>query len=218
MQLRQGQERLEQEWMTLLKKEQARWEEKPQQEKPQPVNDVSEITVQDKQRVNELTRAEKEQLELKAELERLRKARQSALQEIMDRTEPAAGGRQQPEQEDNAPKLYRTAPMKPPILLDGAKAPVEDEEKVDIEFEALPPQLEISSLRDDSYRQDKVILSSRNKEMAEKADKSAKPNLVDEDANESPFGKLTPDERRRMLESMQERAKNNFGGKPKRRR
>ena len=218
MQLRQGQERLEHEWQTLLKKEQARWEEKPQQDKPQSINEVSEITLQDKQRVNELTRAEKEQLELRAELERLRKARQSALQEIMDRTVPVAGGLQQTEQEDSASKPYRTAPMKPPILLDGAKAPVEDAQEVDIEFEAIPPQIEVNSLHDDIYRQDKVILSSRSKDTAEKAIKEAKPKPIDDDMTESPFGKLTPDERRQMLESMQERAKNHFGGKPKRRR
>lgn len=209
-QLRQGQERLEQEWLTLLKKEQARWEENGSAP-----NKAEDAAHKEKQQVPELTRAEKEQQELKAELERLRKARQSTLQEIMERPDPAEGGRQQGSQEENAGKQYRSAPVKPPILLDGVKAPVNEAE---IDFDTLPAQLEIDNLPDDDYRHDKVILSSRAQTPAMKADGNAKPEQEEAADTESPFGKLTPDERRRMLEAMQVRAKATLGGKPKRRR
>ena len=209
-QLRQGQERLEQEWLTLLKKEQARWEDTKPLE-----NKAEEAVVKEKPQAPEMTRAEREQQELKAELERLRKARQSALQEMMERPDPAAAGRQQDGQEEDAGKRYRSAPVKPPILLDGVKAPVND---ADIDFDALPAQLEIDNLPDDDYRHDKIILSSRTQAPAPKADKDAKQEQQDAADTESPFGKLTPDERRRMLEAMQVRAKTAFGGKPKRRR
>ena len=209
-QLRQGQERLEQEWLTLLKREQARWEDaKPQEGK------TGDAPKQEKQQAPEMTRAEKEQQELKVELERLRIARQSALQEMMERPDPAASGRQQDSQEENASKRYRSAPVRPPILLDGVKAPADE---VDLDFDTLPAQLEIDDLPDDDYRHDKVIISSRAQAPAQKLEKNAQPEQGGTDTAESPFGKLSPSERRQMLEAMQVRAKTNLGGKPKRRR
>ena len=213
MQLRHGQERLEQEWTKIIKREQPKWEDKPLQKE-----ETQEFAWQERPSVSEQTRVLKEQQELKAELERLRVARQNALQEIMQRTDPAAMERQQADQEEHEKKQFRAAPMKPPILLEGANSAEEDEEAEDIRFETVPIQPAAKAFADDLFRQDKIILSSRAKEQGNMTVANEKPKPVETQVNDSPFGKLSPDERRQMLEAMQERARNQLGGKPKRRR
>ncbi len=181
-QLRKGQERLEQEWLTLLKREQSRWDmelaEKESREEAAP---------QDKAGI------------------KARQAEENSLKEQADFAPRQPG--QRLTDEAYAPLAYRA--FKEPAVL-------EDEEDDDASYEQPlraakhREQAGLQKLADQGARQDEG--NQRAEEWAEQ------PTKADGMAAGSPFGRLTPAERRKMLEAMQVRSRLGPMGKPKRRR
>ena len=223
-QLRQGQERLEQEWMTLLKKEQERWEKQNQAQVKR------EADAQEIKRTMEAARMEKEREEMKAAQEQLAQLRlkniqtERGLADLMLQTSRTVDAKFAEKAEE--PKQYRSAQIKPPIILSTS---ADYDAKDDIDFDELPTQLKIDSLPDDdeddddddddeeAVEEEKVKPAPVAVKMADLLETSEQKDKV-ELISTSPFGKLTPQERRRMLEAMQERAKEMGKDKPKRSR
>ncbi len=202
-QLRKGQERLEQEWLTLLKREQNRWGMDGADE-----GNAKEETLYEQLRAEEAARQENFRLEQQAEQVRLQRVLLSRMQaEEMNRLEQAVMEKRQ---------LLKTQlegnslPMQPGSLHD---EPVPEDEVKDMNGEDQSSDDLPSSFGEEPEEQDSqkvsTVMDSQKKNM-----EPAKPYTVSlpEDKDRvllsgSPFGKMSPAERRRMLEAMQVHSK-----------
>ncbi len=205
-QLRQGQERLEQEWLMLLKREQARWDSLKAGQ-----DDMEEAARKERLRAEEALSWEKAHVERQARLKQA--LLDNALQEEKDRKEQAAAVKLQPSKEPMN-EMGLPQPSQPLVkhpnmeedddglVLDLSGRFEEEEPKAQGSHEAAggtdTPAKKPEPIKpiwaNPSLEKDRVILGG------------------------SPLGKLTPAERRRMLESMQVRSKRKPAEKPKRQR
>jgi nucleoside-diphosphate-sugar epimerase len=208
-QLRKGQERLEQEWLTLLKREQARWDgQKTAQD------DAQEESSQERLLAEEAAGLEKARLERQGEQDRLKMALlNKALKDEKSLPEQAATSQWQPPKEkliekETDIKLQSRITAEKPIL----------QEEADLTFEEQSPKPDKKEPEIDN-RGDFGSSAIRPKEPEPK-----KPNWADPSTQKdqvilgSPFGKMSPEERRKMLEAMQVRAKQTPHGTPRRKR
>jgi hypothetical protein len=201
-QLRKGQERLEQEWLTLLKREQARWD-------GQNENDKEEETSKGQPWVKETAGLEKGQLEHKGEQERLRAALlNKALiegQEVSAQLQPPK--EKLKEKEADIPSQH--------IAKEEKQSFVEEDDSVyeDQPLAFVKKEPEKSSLG-----------GFEGSAVRQKEPEPLKPNWADPSSEKdqvilgSPFGKMSPEEQRKMLEAMQVRARQTPHGKPRRKR
>ncbi len=199
-QLRQGQERLEQEWLTLLQREQARWdreraEKGSMEETGRPVQNRDEETEHPKPPVQGRPPLPNPEKALAAEMA---KPGFDAVHKMP----------QQAPDDGNGPAMRLRPAAEPVIFPDDGK---------DDDLSLPPAQEELSPL-------DKGNVS-KGADNRFKKQEDLLPNWADPSSEKdrvittgSPFGKLSPSERRRMLEAMQVRPRPNQGGKPKRKR
>lgn len=203
-QLRKGQERLEQEWLTLLKREQARWDGQRIDE-----DDAENETIDVHQWAKETAGLGKNQLETQGEQERLKMA---LLNKVL-KNEQAVSEQIEPPK-DKLVKKEADMPLQP---LTAEEQPLPEEEE-DLSYEEQP----LVSVKKEPEKNSLAgfgITAVRQKEP-----EPVKPNWADPSSEKdqvilgSPFGKMSPEERRKMLEAMQVRAKQTPHGKPRRKR
>jgi nucleoside-diphosphate-sugar epimerase len=213
-QLRKGQERLEQEWLTLLKREQARWDGRKTAQ-----DDEEEDSSRAKLRAEEAEDPEKARMEHQGEQERLKLALlNKALREEKSRPEHATPSQWQPpnvalKEKDADKKLQSgiTEEMRPLQEED-------DQEEDDFAFDKQPLAAGKKERGADSHT------GLNGTAMRQKEQEPLKPSWADPSTEKdqiilgSPFGKMSPDERRKMLEAMQVRARQTSHGKPRRKR
>jgi nucleoside-diphosphate-sugar epimerase len=208
-QLRKGQERLEQEWLTLLKREQERWDGQQTAQ-----DDTQEESSQERLLEEDASGLEKARLERQGEQERLKMALlKKVLKDEKSLPEQAAPSQWQPpkeklnEKEAVLPRQSRIMEEKPFL-----------QEDDDLTFENQPPIPDKKAPEKNSHSN---FSGAANRP---KDPEPLKPNWADPSTEKDqvilgpPFGKMSPEERRKMLEAMQVRARQIPHGKPRRKR
>jgi hypothetical protein len=211
-QLRKGQERLEQEWLTLLKREQARWDGQKTSS-----DDTEEESSKSKLWAEEAAGIEKARLERQEEQERIKLALlNKVFKEEKNRIEQAIPSQVQP------PKVMeKETELKQQSAITEEKQfhqEEEDFEEDDLVFEE--PQL--ASGKREPEKESQADLDGPA--IRQKEQEPLRPSWADPSTEKdqvilgSPFGKMSPEERRKMLEAMQVRARQTSHGKPRRKR
>ncbi len=210
-QLRRGQERLEQEWLMLLKREQSRWDSlKAGQD-----DNTEEETRKERLQAEEAAGREKARLERQEEQARLKQALlENAWQEEKNREEQAAALQRQPSKEP-----LEEAGLSQASRFQDAR-PVMEEDDDDLTLGDFSGWFGKEEAKAQDSRE-----AAGGVDVLSKKTEQIKPSWADPSSEKdkvilggSPFGKMTPAERRRMLESMQVRSKRKPAEKPKRQR
>ncbi len=217
-QLRKGQERLEQEWLTLLKREQERWDGQKAVE-----DDAEEETSQAKNWTEELSGLEKARTDHQGEQERLKMALlNKMLKEEKNQPKQAVPAQWQPQESpmaQMAPKenlKEKEADQKLQFRIAEAKPFLEDEDDLVLEKQPLKSG---NNVHDMDSRSDLGGTAIRQKEAVPVKANWADPSTEkDQVILGSPFGKMSPEERRKMLEAMQVRARESSHIKSRRKR
>ena len=203
-QLRQGQERLEQEWMTLIKREQARFGSLPDAEADK-----------EQARMEEEAGLNKARLEKQAEQARLKQTLlENARREETARAEPVVSDIPKPLKE--LPE--RTSANRPSRILDLLQEQAEED---DLALGEISPQY-----GEDESNEPPAPKESGIKGIKQEAAEPVRQNWADPSSQKdkvilsssSPFGNMSPAERRKMLEAMQVRTRPGPNGKNRRKR